>query len=192
MKNLFLFIFSFCVISVFTFAQEGEMEMTEEMKVWMDYMTPGPMHEMLASANGEWDTKVTFWMMPGVEPQTSTGTTTNEMILGGRYQKTTHHGDMMGMPFEGMGLLAYDNATQKFYNIWIDNMGTGMMMSSGKFNKETNKAEMSGTFVDPMTGKEEPFKQTFEMIDENKHVFEMFMFHEGNEFKSLEIEYTRK
>jgi hypothetical protein len=192
MKKLFLLVGCFFMISGLSLAQEGEGEMSEDMQVWMEYMTPGATHQMLAEANGEWNTKITFWMMPGGEPQTSTGTCTNEMILGGRYQKSTHHGDMMGMPFEGMGLLAYDNATHKFYNIWIDNMGTGMMMSSGKFNEETGKAEMMGTYVDPMTGKEEPFKQTFQNVDNDKQIFEMFMYFEGKEFKSLEVEYTRK
>ncbi|MBK9333372.1 MAG: DUF1579 family protein [Ignavibacteria bacterium] len=30
--------------------------------------------------------------------------------MGGRYQQGKHTGDMMGMPFEGMSLLGYDNA----------------------------------------------------------------------------------
>jgi hypothetical protein len=51
---------------------------------------------------------------------------------------------------------------------------------------------MEGTFVDPMTGKEEPFKQSFQMVDDNKHEFEMYMYYEGKEFKCMEIEYTRK
>lgn len=190
MKKLFLFLTCFCMISSVSFGQEGEMN--EEMQAWMEYMTPGKMHEMLASANGEWNSKLTFWMTPDAEPEVSTSSCTNEMILGGRYQKSTHYGEMWGMPFEGMSLLGYDNASETFYSIWIDNMGTGMMMSKGKFNEETGKTVMEGTYVDPMTGKEEPFKQTFQFVDDNKHVFEMFMYYEGKEFKSMEIEYTRK
>jgi hypothetical protein len=52
-------------------------------------------------------------------------TCTNTMILGGRYQQSMIKGNMMGMPFEGMGLLGYDNAQKLFYSTWVDNMGTG-------------------------------------------------------------------
>lgn len=190
MKKFFSLMFCLVLFSSQSFSQDGT-NMDEQMKVWMEYMTPGSTHEMLASANGEWKTKITHWMMPGAEPTMSEGTSTNEMILGGRYQKSTHRGDMMGMPFEGMSLLAFDNATKEFYSIWIDNMSTGMMMSKGRYNEETHKAEMTGNYVDPMTAKEEPFRQTFSMVDDNKHVFEMFMFYEGKEFKTMEVEYTR-
>jgi hypothetical protein len=192
MKKRLLLLACCCLITVASHGQDEAMEMSEEMKVWMEYMTPGPVHKMLASANGEWNTKTSYWTMPGAEAQVSMGSCTNEMILGGRYQKSTHRGHMMGMPFEGISLLAYDNATEQFYTIWIDNVGTGMMMSRGKLNYETNTAEVEGSYVDPMTGMEQPVRQTYRMIDDNTHVLEMFMSHEGQEFKALVVEYTRK
>lgn len=51
MKKLFafLFVFIFTISSNFLFAQEEETGMDEEMmKAWQEYMTPGPMHELLA------------------------------------------------------------------------------------------------------------------------------------------------
>jgi len=41
----------------------------------------------------------------------------------------------MGMPFEGMGLDGYDNASKEYISIWIDNMGTGIMYMKGKWMK---------------------------------------------------------
>jgi hypothetical protein len=35
------------------------------------------------------------------------------------------------MPFEGRGTEAYDNITKQYVNTWIDNMGTGIMHSTG-------------------------------------------------------------
>jgi hypothetical protein len=192
MKKLFLSMFCcLMMLSVQSFAQD-DAAANPEMEAWTKYMTPGKMHEMLASGVGEWTTKATLWMEPGAEPSVSEGTSTAEMILGGRYMKEVYHGNMMGMEFEGITTVAFDNATQEFISTWIDNMGTGIMVSKGKFNEETNKVEMEGTFVDPMTSTEKPFRQTMEMIDDNHQRFEMFMPHEGKEFKTMVIEYTRK
>ena len=37
----------------------------------------------------------------------------------------------MGQPFEGMGVFGYDNLTDNYTGIWLDNMGTGIMVSQG-------------------------------------------------------------
>jgi hypothetical protein len=187
MKLFLSMIFCFMMFSFISFAQDEE-----QMKAWQEYMTPGATHEMLAKSNGSWKATMTMWMMPDSEPMAAEGMMTNEMILGGRYQKSTYSGNIMNMPMEGMSLLAYDNAAKEFYNIWIDNMGTGMMMCKGKYEEGSNTVDMKGTYVDPMTGKEEPFRQTFQVVDDNHHVMEMFMYMEGKEFKNMHIDYTRQ
>jgi hypothetical protein len=190
MKKLFLLLACCLIISsVGTFAQDDN---DAAMNAWTEYMTPGEMHEMLASGVGEWNTKSTFWMNPGGDPMVSEGTTTVEMILGGRYQKSTTTSEMMGMPFEGISITAFDNATKEFINMWIDNMGTGIMSSKGKYDEETKKVVLKGSFVDPMTGDEKPFMETFQVVDNDHHLFEMYTYPGGQEFKSMVVEYTRK
>ena len=191
MKLFLSMIFCSMMLSMQSFAQEEDAN-KDQMKAWMEYMTPGQTHEMLAKENGSWKTKMTMWMMPGTEPMESEGMMTNEMKLGGRYQKSTFTGKFMEKPMEGMNPLAYDNASKEFYAIWVDNMGTGMMTSKGKYNEETKMVEMKGTYVDPMTGKEEPFRQTMQIVDENNHVMEMFMYMDGKEFKNMHIDFTRQ
>ena len=58
------------------------------MKNMMDYGTPGPMHQMLASWNGTWTGETTMWEHEGASPLKSTGTAVNTMIMGGKYQIT--------------------------------------------------------------------------------------------------------
>ncbi|HSP89006.1 MAG TPA: DUF1579 family protein, partial [Ignavibacteriaceae bacterium] len=153
MKKLLLSVIIFVMMFSFqSFSQDESGVSAEQMKAWQDYMTPSETHKMLEKSNGTWTAKTTMWMMPGSEPAQSEGIMVNEMILGGRYQKSTFKGDMMGMPFEGMSLLAYDNAAKGFYSIWVDNMGTGMMMLKGKYDEGTNMVDLKGTYVDPMTG----------------------------------------
>jgi len=96
------------------------------------------------------------------------------------------------MPFEGISITAFDNATKEFNNVWIDNMGTGVMTSKGKYDEASKKVVLKGTYVDPITGNEEPFMETYEVVDNDHHTFEMFTYPGGQEFKSMIVEYTRK
>ena len=164
-----------------------------EMKAWMDYMTPGDMHKMLAKFDGEWKGDVTMWMVPGAPPSTSTTTSTNKMMMDGRYQVSTHKGNFNGMPFEGMSTVAYDNAKKVFISTWIDNMGTGLMTMEGTWDGATKTITFKGKMVDPTTYKEVDVKETFRVVDDNNQVMEMFGTDPktGKEFKSMEIKYTR-
>ena len=164
----------------------------EMMKKWMDYMTPGAMHEMMAKTVGEWTFVSKYWMDPSAPPTVSNGKSVNEMILGGRYLKSMNYSDVMGMPMEGLNILAYDKATNEFFSFWIDNMGTGMTMARGKYDEKTKLCSMKGTMVDPMSGKEIEYRQTMKFVDDNNQLFEMFMISEGKEVKSMELAFTRK
>ena len=185
------------LITLTAFAQEEQpMEQGAQdagMQAWMEFMTPGDQHAMMAKGAGEWNVKNTYWFMPGAEPQVSEGTASAEMILGGRYLLTNHHGTVMGMPFEGMSIEAYDNAAEKFVSIWIDNMGTGLAVAEGNFDAETGLLVYEGSMTDPMTKEDAWFKETFNHVDENTMVMEMFMkAPDGSEFKNMEITFTRK
>ncbi len=178
--------------SVPSFAQETNQEMTPEMKAWMDYMTPGEMHKILAKSVGEWKGKITMWMAPNTDPITSEGTAVYEMILGGRYLQSKHSGTFNGMPMDGLGLDAYDNAKKTFYSIWIDNFGTGVMQMSGKYDAATKTITYRGTSVDPMTGQDVKVRETIKFIDDNHSEMDMYTIDGDKEFKSMHIDLTRK
>jgi hypothetical protein len=164
----------------------------ESMKAWMNYMTPGEVHKMLAADDGEWNAEITMWMAPGAPPTKSTATAVNKMIMGGRYQQSMHTGNFNGMPFEGMSLVGYDNAKKVFMSSWIDNMGTGIMHMEGTWDEKTKTINFTGNTVDPMTGKDMKVREVFKMVDKNTQVMEMFMTQNGKESKSMEIKFTRK
>jgi hypothetical protein len=163
------------------------------MKNWQAYMTPGKEHEMLAKSVGVWNSEVTWREYPGGPEQKSTGTTTNKMIMGGRYQVSNHSGNMMGMPFEGMSTTAFDNQKKVFINTWIDNMGTGVMIMEGPWDEATQSITLKGKMVDPAMGKEIEMKEVLKIVDDNTHMFEMYKpGMDGKEFRCMEIKYTRK
>ena len=178
--------------SVPSFAQETNQEMTPEMKMWMDYMTPGDMHKLLAKSVGEWNGKITMWMAPNTAPISSEGTAVYEMILGGRYLQSKHSGVFNGMPMEGLGLDAYDNAKKTFYSTWIDNFGTGVMQMAGKYDPATKTITYLGTSVDPMTGQDVKVRETIKFVDDNHSEMEMYTIDGDKEFKTMHIDLTRK
>lgn len=165
------------------------------MKNWMAYSTPGDMHKLMASWDGTWAGDITMWHAPGAPPETSKGTAVNKMIMGGRYQVSTHTGNMMGMPFEGLSTTAYDNAKKTFISTWVDNMGTGIMRMEGKWDDATKTMTQTGKCVDPSAGtdKEMDVRQVLRVVDDKTHVFEMYgPGPDGKEFKMMEIKLTRK
>lgn len=180
------------VLSTLLLTSAASRAQSAEEKAWMEYMTPGSVHEMLAKADGEWSFEMTSWMSPEAAPTTSIGTTVNKMILGGRYQESVHKCDMMGMPFEGHSLLAYDNGKKKFQNIWVDNMGTGIMNTEGTWDDATKSITFTGKMYDPSAGRDIGIKEIFKFVDNDHHHMEMYMVTDGKETKTMEIKFARK
>lgn len=179
-----------CSVNIIYSQQEGAQ--AEEMKAWTEYMTPGTMHEMMAKLSGDWKTIHKFWMDPAGEPMSSEGTAKTEMILGGRYQMSKFSGSLMGMPMEGVWMMGFDNVSQEFTAIWIDNMGTGTAIAKGKYDESGKTISMDGNMIDPISKTDMKFKQYLIMVDDNKYTMEMKLDVNGQEFKSMEIEFTRK
>ncbi len=162
-------------------------------KAWTKHMTPSKSHEIMAKDNGIWEEQMTMWETRKSEPIKTVFKVENKMILGGRYQESTHKGEFMGMPFEGKSTLAYNNTTQEYVSTWIDNMGTGIMIMKGHFNTNTKSINMEGKVVDPLTRKEKKVKEIYTFIDDNTQKMEMFdTGYDGKEFKSMEAILKRK
>ena len=189
--------FTATICSAFVLLIHANAQMPDSatmMKNWMNYMTPSKEHKMMASWDGTWTGEVTMWMTPGQPPIQSTTTAINKMVLGGRYQQASFTGNMMGMPFEGMSTLAFDNGKKQFVSTWIDNMGTGMMIGTGKWDDATKSITLKGKMVDPSAGdgKEVEFREVFKVIDSDHQVMEMYgPDPKGKEFKTMEIKFTR-
>ncbi|MEJ7646212.1 MAG: DUF1579 domain-containing protein [Chryseolinea sp.] len=187
MKNLKSILFVLVICTGPAFAQSEA-----EMKAWQAYMTPSDNHKTLAKDVGSWKTEMSSYMDPKAAAIKSVGTAETSMILGGRYQQTVYKGDMMGMAFEGISILGYDNTKKVFVNSWIDNMGTGMMVLEGEWDQPGKKVIYLGKCVDPMTGKDMKVRQVVTIENEKSQYMEMFMTQEGGkEEKTLELRMTK-
>lgn len=190
MKKYFYFSILILILSAFipTFAQDNQQDM---MKAWQDYMTPGPMHQILAKNVGEWKLEMTVWMAPDQPPAKSEGTSICEPILDGKYFQNKQNGSFNNMPFSGIEISGYDNARKVFFSTWIDNMGTGIMLLEGKYDEAAKTLTYTGTSTDPM-GNQIKVRETFKFIDDNNKYYEMFVEQNGKEFKTMEVKYTKK
>ncbi len=208
MKNL---LFGFMAVAALSITMANTSFATEEskskpaamvmdeaaMKKMMEVSSPNENHKLLESLVGNWEYSITMWMQPDAPAQQSSGKNIGKMIMDGRFlqQEVSGSMDMGGksQPFTGLGIMGYDNMSQEFKGIWIDNMGTGMMSSTGYYDAKTKTITDKGTFNCPMTGqKNATFRSELKFIDNDSHSYTMHVMDKaGKEYKSMEILYKR-
>jgi len=160
-------------------------------KMMEEFAKPAAQHEEFKELVGQWKADVkSFWENPK-KPELSTGTSTMKMILGGRYLQQQFRCQMGGKTYEGLGISAYEKAQKKYVSIWIDNMGTGIMLTEGKYDKATDTFTETGESSSPMGPMK--LKMVTKSVNKDQFVFTMYVVTaDGTESKSMEITYTRK
>ncbi len=180
------------IVLTVLFAFASFAQTNDEMKAYMDYLTPGPFHQHLAQSEGNWDYQMKMFSEPGKAPDIENGTAKAEMILGGRYLQINHDGTAWGMPFQAIQIFGFDNVKQEFLAFWIDNMGTGFTFSSGKMDFEKDYLEMSGSFVDAAQKKDVNFRSVLKSTDIDHFNIEMYVTKDGKESMFWDTSYSRK
>jgi len=198
LKALFLsvlvFVLSFYSLALVSKAEEKTKNENQEaaMKKWQEYATPGDNHKLLEPFVGSWDYTVRWWMSPEAKAEESTGTSDVKWIIDGRFLEITAIGTTKEQPFKGMGITGYDNAEKKYKSVWIDNMGTGMMVANGTYDPSTKTFVEKGKFTNPVRG-EESYRGVTKIINDDKYTYEMYTAGpDGKEFRNLEIVYIKK
>ena len=189
-----IFAFVFITFAAVGKAEEKASDQNQDavMAKWKEYATPNENHKILDSFVGNWNYTVKWWMSPGAKPEVSKGTSKVTSIMGGRFLKQSAEGKSMDQPFKGIGITGYDNAEKQYNSIWIDNMGTGMMMSRGNYDPSTKTLVEKGTFTDPVEG-EKSYRGVTKIINKDKYTYEIYISGpDKKEFRMMEIVYTRK
>lgn len=172
-------------------------EMTEEQKVTMEHMkefsTINEHHDLLKSLAGTWKTNVKFWMDPAGKPEESEGTSESKIIMGGRFVEQSFTGTAMGQPFEGRGLVGYDNLKKEYTSIWFDNMSTGIMTGAGQYDPAAKTLTAEGSMSCPVTQETHRwYKDVTTFTDEDHYTYESFMRDkDGKEYKAMSITYSK-
>lgn len=171
---------------------EKAMDQQAMMEVWKKAATPGEPHKLFATLAGSWTTQTKEWMEPGKPPSESAGTAEMKMLLDGRFLYQEFNGNMMGQPFAGIGIDAYDNMSKKYVTAWMDTMGTGIFTMQGTASADGKTITLKGSHPEPGGGQMH-HRAVWKIIDQNSQIFEMYGNHgHGKEMKLMEITYTRK
>jgi hypothetical protein len=171
---------------------EKPMDQQAMMEFWKKLATPGEPHKLFAGLAGSWTTTTKEWMEPGKPPTESTGTAEMKMLLDGRFLYQEYNSQMMGQPFSGIGIDAYDNMSKKYVTVWMDTMGTGIFIMEGTASADGKTITLKGSHPEPGGGRM-THRAVWKIVDNNTQTFDMYGAHRGGkETKMLEITYTRK
>ena len=163
------------------------------MEAMMKAGMPGEAHKKLEPLIGDWTYKVKIWFDPSGAPMDGTGTCKRQWILGGRYVREEYKGDETPEPFQGIGVVGYDNLRKKYTSAWIDSMSTGIVTGTATFDATGKTMTTLMENLDPVTGKPAKGRDVVDLSDKNKQTITAFKTApDGKESKVMEIVLTRK
>jgi hypothetical protein len=183
--------------------QPSAADMQKMMQQMLEMSKLNENHKLLSSLDGNWDYSIKFWMNPdpNAPPQESTGSATRKTIMDGRYvlmdvsgkmQMPGEDGKMKDVEFKGMATEGYDNVKKKFVASWIDNMGTGIEFSEGKYDPATKTFTYSME-MEPVPGMKTKVRELLKITDDSHMMLEWYETQKtGKEKKTMEISYTKK
>ncbi len=158
----------------------------------MEKMMPGPEHEALAKQAGTWHVAMKQWQDPAQPPMEAIGTAEFTVIMDGRYLHQVYKGEMMGMPFTGWGIDGYDRVLGKYTSYWIDSMTTSSTSLTGTSKDGGKTVEYTGAMADFEGGGMVQVRWVAEHKSDDETHIDMFVQHDGQETRSMELVYTRK
>jgi len=198
MRYLQLTLMSLCIMLAASVAMakgkkaEKPMDPQAMMEVYTKLAAPGEQHKQLASLAGSWTTKTKEWMEPNKPPVESTGSAEMKMLLDGRFLQQEVTGQMMGQPFSGIEITAYDNVLKRYVTSWMSTMGTGIFTMEGTASTDGKTITLKGQHAEPGGGYMK-HRAIWKIVDNNTQTFDMYGAHPGEkEWKMMEMTYTRK
>jgi len=126
-------------------------DMEAIMAAYMEAANSGPEHAKLAEMEGTYACNTKMRMDPAGEWFEYSATETITPMLGGRFIHMIvkcEPNPMMPEGFEGAGMLGYNNADQRYEQIWADSMGTVMMFMTGTADDDGN-ITLGGAYTCP-------------------------------------------
>jgi hypothetical protein len=201
LKNCALFVLLIMATALPSFAQDATPAKSADdkpndsqmMMAMMELAKPGENHKLLEGLSGTWTYTSKFWVSPDTNtpPMESSGTAVAKPIMGGRYLEIDNTGKMMGMEFQGIETTGYDNVKKKFVSSWVDNMGTGIMLSEGTYDPATKTITYTAE-EEPMPGMKIKVRELLKLTDKDHHTYEFYEDRGGTEVKTMEITSTRE
>lgn len=159
---------------------------------WSAYMTPSAVHAWLAQYIGDFNMEINMFAADGQVGPSMSVESTHSLLLGGRFLELRQSGSMMGMPYQGITTIGFNNVDRKLTLTTITNMGTGTLTVTGDWDEESKSAELFGTLANPVTQATVQLRQFITFVDENTILIESFdTMGDQPEVKTLSYRFTR-
>jgi hypothetical protein len=157
--------------------RQHQQPTAEQKRAMAEQLQPGAPHRELATLEGQWTQEVTYNM--GARPMKGRGTTTNRMVLGGRFlvsERTsmTAAGATGGFKVDAMSIYGFDRRTNEYTIVELDTMGTYWVTAAGA-PREDRSIVMSGETLDDHGGAREmrTYDMVLRVIDADTYVTEI-------------------
>lgn len=188
MKNFKFLIVLFFVIMLGGYANAQEYDMQQAIKL----ATPNENHQRLETDfGGNWSYSFTS-DFEGMKMQ-GTGTTSNKVILGGRFIMMEAEGEMFGQVVKSITIMGYDNAQGKYTMIGIDELGTYYITAAGTYDAATKTYTLDGTYEEPVLKRTQNYRFVMDVTDPNNPVTSiLFENDEGSMNEMMKLTYTRR
>ncbi len=159
-------------------------------KAWAELGKPGPEHAELKKMVGAWTTAAKETQMDGSIKET-TGKTTYSMVMNDLILRQDYDGEAGGVPFKGVGYVAFNKGSGKYESVWMDTMSTGMAWMNGESIEKGKGWEYKGHWFGP-GGMKVNARLVLKLQGDDKQTMEYYMDMGQGEMKSVEIVYTRQ
>lgn len=150
---------------------------------------PGPVQAQLMKRVGSYTT-TTELLVPGAEPQKSSGVATLKSILGGRFLEEKNSGDSAGQLYSGLRLYGYNNGSKQYEAIWIYNGSTAFLVLDGATHDGGKTVRYTGAFLGP-NGARQTLRVAIEQQDADHFVVRLIGEGPGGASATLVTTYTR-
>jgi hypothetical protein len=152
----------------------------------MENARPGPEHQRLAALAGEWDATFTGMGMNFTIP------VENEMILGGRFLTSSAGGSVGGMPFGTLTILGFDRGPGVYTAVGFDTFGTFYVTGAGPWIEAENKAVLSGSYQDAVTGHGHEYEFVWTVHSPDHYTWSIVFLEGGRRQTVMEGDHRRK
>lgn len=151
----------------------------------------GQRHAALVALSGTWAVTETLTLTPDAQPARSQGRATFEALLDGRQIRQTLRIVSAQKNFQGLGLIGYDDISERYYSIWNDTTFTGVIVTYGFFNG-TNTYEFTGEINgETKQSPKVPLREVMTITDKDHFSFAYFETRDGLERRTVLLSYTR-
>lgn len=143
---------------------------------------------------GKYDHNFKWWKSAGTPPHESMLRGDTEWVLDSRFVIQRMKGKWLDRSFEAMVVLGYDHTSEQYTSVWMDTLGTRMLVSKGTLDESGDTITMRGEYGDVITREKVQVRIVFDVPSRRKTEFKLEMFRtdsDGKEVKFLEAITTR-